>query len=125
MEDLSKRKYIYRIYASEDRVIHCERHPVIYINSMVVYYKDHRKQEYLNYRLVSGIEDKFIAVDLGYYNNYEKYFWIVENFDSKTETEKAFSLKTKNDIEKAKEAMDRAAKEYEAKKQKYYSLVTK
>lgn len=121
--DLSKRKYIYRIYSSEDRVIHCEKHPVIYINSFVVYYKDHRKQEYLDYRLIKSVEEEFIGVTLNCFGNYEKYFWKVENFDSKTETKKAYSLRVKSDIENAKESMDKAEKEFELKKQKYYELL--
>jgi hypothetical protein len=125
MNDLSKRKYIYRIYSSEDCVIHCEKHPVIYINSKVVYYKDHRKQEYLNYRLVSSVYDEFIEVTLNVCGNFERYFWKVENFDSKAETEKAYSRRVQSDIELAKESMERAEKEYAAKKQKYYDLIRK
>lgn len=123
MKDLSKRKYIYRIYLSEDSVIHCEKHPIIYLNSLVVYYKDCRKQEYLSYKLIKNVEDEFTGVTLNYFGNYDKYFWKVENFDSKTETEKVYSLRAKSNIELAKESMERAEMEYNAKKQKYFELL--
>lgn len=120
---LSKRKYIYRIYSSDDKVIHCERHPVVYINSQVVYFKDGRKQEYLNYKRLNNVEEEFTGVKVSIYGYFEKFYWKVENFDSKRETEYAYSLRVKNDIENAKDAMDRVAKEYELKKQKYYELL--
>ena len=121
--DLSKRKYIYRIYSSEDKVIHCEKYPIIYINSEVVYYKDGRKQEYLNYKRVSSVEDEFTGVNLSIYGYFEKFYWKVENFDSKRETENAYSLRVKSDIENARDSMNRAEKEYELRKQKYFDLL--
>ena len=57
-KDLSKIKYIHHIYSSEDRVIHCERHAVIYINSTYVYYKL-QKKDMLNYIKTKNVVDKF------------------------------------------------------------------
>ena len=83
-QNLSKYKYIYRIY--EDRIgeAHCTKHPVVYINSKVVYFKDARKQEYLANTLVNQVSDDFasFADDVltrpGYYN-VDWYFWSIEN----------------------------------------------
>ena len=41
LKDLSKIKYIYRIYESKDYVLHLEKYPVIYINSEILYFKVH------------------------------------------------------------------------------------
>ena len=39
LNELSKIKYIYHVYEDPQRVIHCQKYPVIYINQHVVYYK--------------------------------------------------------------------------------------
>lgn len=125
VKELSKYKYIYRVYASEDKVIHCEKHPVIYSNSEVVYYKDGRKKEYLNYTPFRNVKDEYLGVtskDLNYYGYYEKYFWKVENFDSNKATEDAFEVKRKTELDNLKYELDRAELEYQLKKKKYEKL---
>ena len=46
------KKYIYRVYASKDKVIHCEKNTIIYKNENYIYLKCGRKQQldviYLN-----------------------------------------------------------------------------
>lgn len=39
-KDLSKCKYIYRVYVNRDKVTHVEKHPIIYANKMYIYFKD-------------------------------------------------------------------------------------
>lgn len=41
-KNLSKCKYIYRIYKENDS-FHIEKYPIVYINSEVVYFKTGRK----------------------------------------------------------------------------------
>ena len=36
-------KYIYHLYTNEDHEVHLERHPIIYMNSVYVYFKISRK----------------------------------------------------------------------------------
>ena len=80
---LTKHKYIYRIYEDGADELHCTKHSIIYLNSTVVYFKDARKQEYLNNILVRNISDNFTK----YMDEYEwsaswrkidAYFWDVE-----------------------------------------------
>lgn len=84
LKNLSKIKHIYRIYESEDEVLHCEKYPVIYINSKVVYFKDARKQETLNHINISNVLDSITDFyQNNYYLNYyrpcfDKYFWNME-----------------------------------------------
>lgn len=41
---LSKHKYIYKVYQDRNDCIHCERFPVVYINSKYVYFECASKQ---------------------------------------------------------------------------------
>ena len=123
LKKLSKIKHIYRIYESEDEVLHCEKYPVIYINSKVVYFKDARKQEMLNYINISNVLDSITDF---YQNNYylnhcrpcfDKYFWNMETNiqeiyeDLKTQRN---AIRTKNEEEKKRNRYEKAKREYEA-----------
>ena len=44
-KELSKKKYIYRLYKARDGVPHVEKYPVIYINEKYVYFKVASKSE--------------------------------------------------------------------------------
>lgn len=82
-ENLSKYKYIYRVYESDDKNIHCEKYTVIYANSKVVYFKDGRKQEYLNHIDIVKIKTNFEdAINTGMKNPWfpriDTYLWDVE-----------------------------------------------
>ena len=44
-KELSKKKYIYRLYEAKDGVPHVEKYPVIYINERYVYFKVATKSE--------------------------------------------------------------------------------
>ncbi len=85
LQNLSKVKYIYRVYESRDKVLHCEKYPVVYINSEVVYFKDGRKQPYLSYISVKNIQDNFIdfkknylTYSFGSHVCFDRYFWNIE-----------------------------------------------
>ena len=83
-QNLSKYKHIYRVYEDRDRELHCEKYPVIYINSEVVYFKDARKQEYLNNVRTNRVSDDFasyaITVLSKSYNwGIDGYFWNIED----------------------------------------------
>lgn len=80
--NLSKIKYLYRIYESSDNIMHLEKHPIIYINSHVVYYKV-GNNEALNKRKLTCINEKiknFYAYNNYYYNRpvhcYEEYYYV-------------------------------------------------
>jgi len=81
LKTLSKQKYIYRIYTLSDEVVHCERYPIIYANSKVVYFKDGRKQEYLNYANVNMVLDDFAEfyentyLENTFLRGFDRYFW--------------------------------------------------
>lgn len=83
LKTLSKQKYIYRIYESDDKVLHCEKYPVIYINSQIVYYKDGRKKEYLNYTRISNVKEDFEHFRIGSgcsgdWASFDMMFWNVD-----------------------------------------------
>ena len=83
-QNLSKYKYIYRIYEDRTGELHCTKHPVVYINSKVVYFKDARKQEYLANTSVDRVSDDFasFAKDVlprPFHWNVDSYFWSVED----------------------------------------------
>lgn len=66
-KNLSKLKFIYRLfYDSTDKKLHCEKYPVIYINSKVVYYKNVRKGETL------GVIDLTMLQDISISEWYER-----------------------------------------------------
>jgi hypothetical protein len=121
LNNLSKIKYIYRIYESEDEVLHCEKYPVVYINSKVVYFKDARKQEYLNYVRLSNVLDNFTQF---YQNNYylshyrpcfNRYF-----FNMETNIEEIYAdLKKQREIIRCKDAEQKKIDRYEKAKREY------
>lgn len=116
--NLSKIKHIYRIYESDDRVLHCEKYPVIYINSEVVYFKDARKKECLNYVYVKNVLHDFTEFYRSNYNYpcFNRFFWNVEENikeiyeDLKKQRE---ILISKNEEEKAYNRLELAKREYE------------
>lgn len=123
LKDLSKIKHIYRIYESEDEVLHCEKFPVIYINSEVVYFKDGRKKEMLNYTRVNNVLDNFTDFYQNdcYKNHYrpsfDKYFWNIEtNIQEIYEDLKKQrnAIRSKNEEEKKRNRYEKAKREYEA-----------
>lgn len=86
LKNLSKVKHIYRIYETDDKVLHCEKYPVIYINSEVVYFKRGRKMT-LDYTRTQDVHDDVTEFcnDNNYWKNagyrlprINKYFWNVE-----------------------------------------------
>ena len=81
LNNLSKIKYIYRIYESSDGILQCEKFPVIYINSEVVYFKEARKNEMLRCLRISSVTDNLTTFynNISYYRYFDKYFWNVEN----------------------------------------------
>lgn len=120
-KNLSKIKYIYRIYESSDRILHCEKYAVIYINSEVVYFKDARKKEYLNYTRVNNVLDNFVSAcntnRFGFYSTYiDKYFWNVETnvLEIYEDLKKQRAeLKNKEDKQAKYNRLERAKREYE------------
>ena len=123
LKNLSKIKHIYRIYESEDKVLHCEKYPVIYINSKVVYFKSTRKQEMLNCIYINKVLDSFTEFcQNNYYHNiysscFDKYFW-----DMETNIEEIYAdlkkqrnvIRNKNNEERKRNRYERAKPEYEA-----------
>lgn len=122
LQNLSKIKHIYRIYESEDEVLHCEKFPVIYINSKVVYFKDGRKQECLNYIYVKDVKDNFTKFYNYYFHNqyrpcFNNYFWNMETNVQEIyeDLKKQRELIRKNSEEKQKrDRLEKAKREYEA-----------
>lgn len=126
LQKLSKRKYIYRIYVSSDKTVHCERYPIIYLNSEVVYYKDGRKKSTLDCMNPSYINEKFLGVEsitLHCRDYYNQYFWEVCDFDSKKITEVVFAKRNENALSRAKMELRRAEIAYSSKKKEYEKLL--
>ena len=85
-KNLSKQKYIYRIYESRDGKLHCEKYPIIYVNSMVVYFKDGRKNGSLGCTYIENILDDTTTINPArlaeepqlYRCRFNRYFWKVD-----------------------------------------------
>lgn len=129
MKNLSKIKYIYRIY-SADNTLHLERYPVVYINSEVVYYKGARKNSLLNYEYLNNVLDEHTTISKPYQWSSYAYPWIDKLFlgietgiqeifeDLKKQyvdaLEERFAWFNRTDEDKKRERLDRAKREYEA-----------
>lgn len=79
--ELSKRKYIYKVYQScGDNSFHIERYPIIYTNSAYVYFKVANKQELgrVDFRRIKDrISDLKLTVDSTLYSG--EYIWYDPN----------------------------------------------
>lgn len=82
MKDINKIKNIYRIYESSNGILHLEKHPVIYANSVYVYIKNGDKQELkrLNYDSIADDYVQYKSGDTRYYycRGFDKYFWNID-----------------------------------------------
>lgn len=129
-KNLSKIKYIYRIYSADD-MLHLERYPVVYINSEIVYYKAARKNSLLNYEYLNSVLDKHTRIEKphSYYCRYtvpwiDKYFWGIETDiqeifeDLKTQyttaLEERLTYLNKTDEDNKRARLEIAKREYEA-----------
>ena len=104
LKDLSKIKYIYRIYESKDYVLHLEKYPVIYINSEMLYFKVHGNKT-LNSIYINNILDCHVKYeDLKFC---AKYFWGISTDindvfeDLKMQQSKYIPEQTKKEYQKA------------------------
>ena len=132
MKNLSKLKYIYRIYESSDKILHLEKYPIIYINSEVVYFKMARKQEDIHKKDFKNIKQEIKKYYTSTYLNYpcynEYYLDTEKNINDifiilKQQQEYYRANEDMVNIEKrynkAKDKYEEALKEYEAAKEQY------
>lgn len=128
-KNLSKIKYIYRIY-SADNMLHLERYPVVYINSEVVYYKEARKNAWLGHRRIDEVKDGYDIinkptrywtytipwVDSFYWglevNIYEVFEDLKKQYDVIAKERAAYLNRSEKD--KKRERLEKAKAEYEA-----------
>ena len=114
-KNLYKRKYIYRIYESNGK-IHCEKHPIIYLNYDWVYFKVGRNSR-LNCVSQSHVNDLYTTTLIPkYYRWYKEYFFgndkeikkIVEDLVQQKTKEKDYSRyeKAKKEFEEALTAIE-------------------
>lgn len=124
LKDLSKVKYIYRIYESDNEVLHLERYPVIYINSKVVYFKTARQQEYLGCKQLKNVSDNFMQFyqKMTRYStqsraSFDEYFWNVETDVNKIYQDlirQRFKMRQERDMQMKQRKLEKAKREYEA-----------
>jgi len=102
-ENLSKMKYIYKIYSS-DSIVHCEKYPIVYINSENIYYKVARQSQLMRIDTKSvkdccnGIED----LNTRYYWSGNSFFFQVVDFDSDRFTKEVFRKEISDKLERAR-----------------------
>ena len=79
--DYSKVKHVFRIYTNVDGMTHCEKYPVIYINSEYCYIKIGRKRELESVK-TSQIREKYDIdnPNFGYYFDIDRF--AVEDFQT-------------------------------------------
>lgn len=131
-QNLSKYKYIYRIYEDRTGAVHCTKHPVVYINSKVVYFKDARKQEYLGNTSIDGVSDDFASyaqnvLNSLYHFNVNNYFWNIEDNIIELFREFKKQIALARIIQNEKQITARyvqAQKEFEAAKTELMKLVS-
>lgn len=125
LKNLSKVKYIYRIYESDNEVLHIERYPVIYINSKVVYFKTASKQEYLECKKITEVSDDFVHFYQKIYTywplysrvSFDEYFWNVETNVNKIYQDliqQRYKMRHETDLERKRKKAEQAKREYEA-----------
>lgn len=104
LKDLSKIKYIYRIYESKDYVLHLEKYPVIYINSEILYFKVHGNKM-LNSIYINNILDCHVKYE--HFKFWTKSFWGISTDindifeDLKMQQSKYITEQIKNEYQKA------------------------
>lgn len=109
--NLSKMKYIYKIYESKDGVLHCEKFPIIYVNKKYVYFKsddsgmlDFTTTEYVLDNL-SSCENVGVLC---------RYFWNIDDDFDLNEFQKELKRRRKDlELSRIKNKVERARKEYE------------
>ena len=122
-KELSKKKYIYRLYEAKDGVPHVEKYPVIYINERYVYFKVASKSE-LGRVDISYTYTSVVAYGKkDFYNRRietkECFFWedniLGQRLISNIESERDEALKSilKIDITNAKNRVIRRKTEYD------------
>lgn len=84
LQTLSKQKYIYRVYETYERKLYCDKHPIIYINSKVVYFKSSRKAERLTCINANEVNDNFVHYAQKHLldrfgGSIDAYFWDVDS----------------------------------------------
>ena len=110
---LSKHKYIYRVYVSNDETIHCEKFPVVYINSKYVYFERGSKQplEYTSTDMVldsvGWLMEKNASLGKNLLTNVaQRYYWEVS--ENPEETMKSLrSIQNENKLKKDIEYAER------------------
>ena len=124
-KNLYANKYIYNVYESRDRKIHVEKHPIIYMNSEYVYYKQSRKNT-LSMELICNLKTyKDLEKYSDYTRWYNKFFINVREkdlqelvYDLNAQTEEIVKheeeLKTLTRLDKAKIEYEKALMEYNA-----------
>ena len=113
-KNLSKCKYVYRIYKENDN-FHIEKYPIVYINSEVVYYKHVRKNdlERMNFNnFWKNIKESFDAA-IEYINNLtdSTYRYTTSVYFVETDKLKEF------DLSLIKKRLNKESKESKIKKQ--------
>jgi len=126
--ELSKyvHKYIYHIY-TKSGVFHCERFPIVYINSDYVYFKtsgvkllEHCKVENV-IKPYSTSDLKFTSSIFGDY--FSKYYLDISEFSAEDAKEFLENNKTNRNIEYVEQEFKVAEKIYLDKKSKYEKLL--
>lgn len=124
-KNLYANKYIYNVYESSDRKIHVEKHPIIYMNSEYVYYKQSRKNT-LSMELICNLKTyKDLEKYSDYIRWYNKFFINVKEkdlqelvYDLNAQAEEIVKheeeLRTMTRLDRAKIEYEKALMEYNA-----------
>lgn len=122
-KNLYANKYIYNVYESSDRKIHVEKHPIIYMNSEYVYYKQSRKNT-LSMELICNLKTyKDLEKYSDYIRWYNKFFINVKEkdlqelvYDLNAQAEEIVKheeeLRTMTRLDRAKIEYEKALMEY-------------
>ena len=122
IKNLSKYKYIYHIYKSEDNQLHMEHYPIIYINDYKVYFKTGRKQD-LSYQYMKNIYNTNEHENSlrKYHKWYDKYILA----DDKTDVQNIFDdVKQQHQIDVSKAEEKIAYIRYEKAKKEFEEALT-
>ena len=124
-ERIQQFKYIYHVYTSNG-VFHCERFPIIYINSDYVYFK-RSGIKLLDIQKIKNIRSKYSVSELKFVSSindyFNRYYLDVSEFSAEEASNFLDSYRSDKNFERIEREFQVAEKVYLERKSKYEKLL--
>ena len=125
-EKLQQFKYIYNIYISSG-LFHCERFPIVYLNSDYVYFKRNGRQ-LLDYQKTENIRKQYSISELEFLNSknsFNRFYLDVSDFLIEEANDFLAKRENNNSIKQAEIEFRLSEERYLDKKSKYEKLLSR